>query len=158
MRLHHWTHPQKEIEYNLKSGVSKEINLNEPHKEGEPCPGFSAKEKRLFGPYVSFAIFKDENGIMFYAGSKGWPLSDQEIKFSHSRPFPFLSRFCVHDSEKIAFSIIYSHLGRLLYTLIDPTYDKLEQDADFFLEFIAENANSKDWLSNVNNIWCVAST
>ena len=158
MRLRYWTHSQKDVEYDPESGVSTVIKLDSPRKEGEACPGFSAKEKHSLGLYVNFAIFKDERGVVFYAGSKGWSLNSQEVKLSHSRPFPCFSRFRVFESGECVFSFTYSHLGRSLYAFVDPTYDKIDQDADFFLEYVAENATSKEWLSNIENIWSSAST
>lgn len=51
------------------------------------------------------------------------------------------------------FSFWYAHVGRLLWEIIDPTYNKLDEDHDFFLSFVAENATSATWQSNVRERW-----
>jgi hypothetical protein len=156
MRLHHWTHPQKEIEYDLSSGKSQIVYLDKPRDEKAICPGFSARERGLFGRKENFAILNDGEGIVFCARKKIWNLTDPNVKVKHSRFFLFLSSFCVSVSGKNEYSIIYSHIGRMLIMLIDPTYDKIDQDGDFFLEFVAENSNSKEWLQNARDLWCVS--
>jgi len=36
---------------------------------------------------------------------------------------------------------------------LDPTYDKIDEDSDFFLAFVAENAQSPEWQANIRNRW-----
>ena len=158
MRLHHWTHPRKEIEFNLNDGTARVFELSEDRPENSICPGYSASERRAFGGREHFAVYKLNSDIVFNAGRKSWNLSDDAVEVEHTRPYPFFSRFSVKVSGKTEYSINYCHLGRLLYMCLDPTYDKLEQDADFFLEFVAENGNSKEWLSHVASQWRSASS
>lgn len=155
MKLHHWTHPLKEIVFDINTGQASTSLLNEQRNDNSDCPGFSASESKVFGPKVNFAIFRNDNGIVFYAGKRSWLLNDKNVEIIHSRPFPFLSRFTVKVSGEIDYVITYSHFLRVMYMLIDPTYDKLEQDADFFLEFVAENCKSSEWLKNAENQWCI---
>lgn len=51
------------------------------------------------------------------------------------------------------FSFTYPHLGRLLLALVDPTSDGIDEDTDFFLKFVAENACSPDWRDAVKHQW-----
>ena len=46
--------------------------------------------------------------------------------------------------------------GRLLAAMADPTYDGIDQDQDFFLEFVARNATSPQWLEGVLSLWVSA--
>jgi len=154
VRLHHWTHPQKEIEFDLSRGTSEVVKLDGPRDQNAVCPGYAATEKQFMGRKQHFAIFKSGNGIVFHAGKKHWQLNDSSVKVKHSRPYPFLSRFCIEVSGHKEYSIIYSHLVRVLFMFIDPTYDKIDQDADFFLEFVAENGTTSEWLKHATEHWC----
>lgn len=153
MRLRHWTHPCKDIEYDPFSGTSQTIQLETPRDNHAVCFGYAASEKRFWGRKEHFAIFKNSQGIVFYAGKRCWQLNNPAISMTHSRPFPFLSRFVIEVSGQKDYTLTYSHIGRLLYTFIDPTYDKIDQDDDFFLEFIAENALSKSWQQQASDVW-----
>lgn len=155
MRLRHWTHPCKDIEYDPFSGRSKTIKLNAPRNEHADCFGYAASEKRFLGQEEHFAIFKNSKGIIFCAGQQCWELNHSTIKISHSRPYPFLSRFIIQAPNRKDYSFTYSHIGRLLYMFIDPTYDKIDQHEDFFLEFIAEHALSSAWQQHAHDTWAI---
>jgi hypothetical protein len=81
------------------------------------------------------------------------PRSDTcpELSFSHQR-FVVLSRFRVLQAGRVVFSFWYAPVGRLLMEIIDATYDTLDEDHDF-LAFVAGNATSVTWQSNVRERW-----
>jgi hypothetical protein len=57
------------------------------------------------------------------------------------------------DRTRRFFAVYRTHLARFLLALTDPTYDKVNQEADFFLEFIAEHANAIEWIQIVRERW-----
>ena len=158
MRLHHWTHPKKEIEFDIDVGQGKVIEIDSPRDKNSECPGFAFSEKRFFGKNECYAIFKSNNDLVFCAGNLKWVLSNKNLKICHWHPFPFFSRFSISVSGVKEYSITYCHFSRMLYALIDPTYDKIDQDSDFFLEFIAENAGSEEWQLHAKNHWYESSS
>ena len=79
--------------------------------------------------------------------------ADSSVEFWHTRRLPFISRFDVYVEGRRVFEIRYSRVARLLWALIDITYDKIDQNSDFFLEFVAENANSPGWRNHVLEQW-----
>jgi hypothetical protein len=153
MRLHHWTHARKEIEFDVSTGQARIITLYRPRRKESDCSGYSTYESDLFGRREHFAVFKNAEGIAFYAGKQHWQLNDPAVKIFHTRPLPFLSRFTVTVLGEIEYRITYTHFLRTLFLFIDPTYDKIDQDADFFLEFVAEQAHSEEWLKFVESHW-----
>ena len=89
-----------------------------------------------------FALYRSNNSVVFQTGAQQWIAADSSVEFWHTRRLPFISRFDVYVEGRRVFSIRYSRVARLLWALIDITYDKIDQNSDFFLEFVAENANS----------------
>jgi hypothetical protein len=152
MVVYHWTHEQKNIVFDPIKGTAKVVLLDIPNKD--KLQGYGANENRVFGKRVEFVIVIEKGNLNFYAGNKKWNLEQGNIKFKHERNIPFLSKFQIFNNSQCEFSITYSHIGRLLYSFIDPTYDKLEQDSDFFLEFITENALCESWQKHVKKEWC----
>ena len=157
MRLHHWSRARKDVEFDPATGAATVIALAAPRSGSEAALGFAEFERALLGARQIFAVFRDGDSVVFSAGAKRWALDRPGLRLVHSRRFPFLSRFRVWEDERLAFSITYLHLGRLLVALLDPTYDKLDQDSDFFLEFVAEHAGSSEWRAHVLEQWAPGS-
>ena len=153
MLLNHWTHECKQIEFNSETGRAKSVNLSNAKNTDKPCLGFAHSQKRVFGCRINFAIYREKNNIIFSAGNKKWNTSGSEIEFKHSQPFPFISKFQVIENGICTFSILYSHLVRALYSIIDVTYDQIDRDADFYLEFVSENILNKEWRAMVIEKW-----
>jgi hypothetical protein len=153
MRLHHWTHSKRDIEFDPTTGSGRTVALPSLRPDDAPLTGYAAFERRFLGERMWFAIFRRGESIVFHAGTRHWHAGAPGLEFVHRHPFPLLSRFEIHEAGTRVFTFTYSHLGRLLFALNDPTYDKIDQDADFFLEFVAEQANSSEWRENVLTIW-----
>ena len=115
--------------------------------------GFADFERSLFGSRQVSALFKTGNALFFSVGARRWELGQPGLRFSHGRPFPFVSYFRVLESDRVVFSILYSHVKRLLVELIDPTYDKLDEESDCFLAFVAEYAQSPEWQAQARERW-----
>jgi hypothetical protein len=151
MRLNHWAHSQKEIEFDTCEGVGQILGLDKPRDHKSRCSGFSAKEKHILGQQEYFAIVQTQVNTLFYAGKQCWILGNTNLELQHKRIFPFLCTFQVIESGVVKYSIIYSRLLRSLGMFIDPTYDKIDQDSDFFLEFVAETCNTQEWLEHAKS-------
>ena len=153
MRLHAWNTVWRDVEFDPRSGVASTIKLPAPRSDASVPTGFAHFERSLFGPRQVFALFKLGDILFFSAGARRWQLDQAGLQFVHSHPFPFLSRFRVVETGQTVFSITYSHVGRLVFALIDPTYDKIDEDSDFFLAFVAEYAQSPEWQANARQRW-----
>jgi len=153
MLLNDWTHERKQIEFNPETGRAKTIPMSNGKNTDEPCVGFAHCEKRIFGSKVNFAIYRENDNIKFSACNKNWNTGSSGIEFKHLQPFPFISKFQIIEDGVCTFSIVYSHLGRALYSIIDVTYDQIDRDADFYLEFVAENILNKEWRAMVLEKW-----
>ncbi len=158
MLLNHWTHQRKQVEFDPVTGKAKTILLKNSKNTDTICLGFSHTEKKVFGSKVNFAVYKENGKIIFQAGCQKWDTGTNGIQFKHSTPFPFLSKFQVIENDKCAFSIVYSHLGRVLLSILDVTYDQLDKDADFFLGCMADDILDPEWRSMVQKRWGVIST
>jgi hypothetical protein len=156
MRLHAWKTVWRDVEFDPRSGSASTIKLSSPRPDTSAPIGFAHYERSLFGPRQVFALFKVGDALFFSAGARRWQLDQAGLQFVHTHPFPFLSRFRVVESGQAAFSITYSHVGRLLFALLDPTYDKIDEDTDFFLAFVAEYAQSAEWQANARQRWVSA--
>lgn len=153
MRLHQWSRAWRDVEFDSATGSARVIRLPTARPDTSPVSGFVAFERFLCGVPTAFALYRQADAVFFSAGCRAWRLGQSDLSFSHTRPFPLFSRFQVLEGSRVAFSFTYSHVGRLLWELLDPTYDKLDEDSDFFLSFVAEQAASPSWLQDVKEHW-----
>jgi hypothetical protein len=153
MRLHAWSTSRRDIEFDPATGSSAVIRLPASRPDTSVPTGFAHIERNLFGPQQVFALFRSGDALYFCAGARRWQLGQPELRFVHSHLFPFFSRFRVLESDRVVFSIVYSHLGRSLVVVMDPTYNNLDEDNDFFLAFVAQHAQSPEWQANVRQRW-----
>lgn len=153
MRLHRWNRAAQDIEFDPESGSASLIKLDGPRDESAVPVGFAQFERTLFGARQVFAVFRRGDSVIFAAGSRLWQLDQPDLRLLHSRPRPFCSRFSVIEGGGVAFSILYSHVGRLFFAHLDPTYDRLDEETDFFLSFVAEYGSSPEWQANVLERW-----
>ena len=149
MRLDHWTHSQKAVVFDRKTGEAETIQLSEPRSEDHHPLGWSVSEKPLFGQRINFALVREPPDLLFYAGNTSWNLCDDSIDLRHVQFLPFMSKFEIWQGDKLVFTITYHHFLRLLGLIVDVTYDGLDRDADFFLEFVAHQSKSRDWVEHV---------
>ncbi len=153
MRLPEWSQACRDIEFEPATGSSRVIRLIAPRPDAGPVSGFAAFERPLWGRPVTFALYRAADDLRFSAGRRSWTLGPSGLSFSHEQPFACLSRFQVLESGRVTFSFTYSHVGRLMWAILDPTYNKLDQEADFFLAFVAEQAASPSWQQRVRELW-----
>lgn len=153
MRLHAWGTTTRDIEFDPATGSAAVIKLPESRPDTTVPAGFAHFEQGLFRARQVFALFRSGDTLFFSAGARRWQLGQPGLRFVHSFPVPFLSRFRVFESDRVVFSIWYSHVGRLLFAVMDPTYDKLAEESDFFLAFVAEYAQSPEWQAQVRERW-----
>jgi len=156
MRLHHWGHAWRDVEFDAATGFARIIRLPVPRPDTSPVSGFVAFEHALWGASVAFALYRAGDDLFLSAGRRTWNLGQSGLSFSHRQPFPFISQFQVLEFGQVVFSFSYSHLGRLLWALLDPTYDKLDEDQDFFLAFVAEYGVTPSWQHNARERWVPA--
>jgi len=148
-----WRRADRDIDFNPNTGGGDVIYLQSPRPDDTPTSGFAESERGLCGTRQFFAVYREREDIFFNAGPQRWCLGSPGLCFEHDHRFPFVSRFRVIQSGEVVLAFSYPHFGRLLLALADPTYDKINQDTDFFLEFIAEQANSPEWIQNVCERW-----
>jgi hypothetical protein len=153
MRLFAWRRSDCDIEFDPASGSAKVLKLSAPRPSEAPCFGFAQFERSIAGSRIVFAVYHQRETVFFSAGASRWPLGSPHIRLEHERRVPFTSRFRVVVAGRPEFSFEYLHIGRWLFELMDPTYDAIDQDSDFFLEFLAEQAGSPQWLGNVRERW-----
>jgi hypothetical protein len=153
MHLQAWNSAWRNIDFDPATGSATLIRLPGPRPENATPHGFAHFERRVFGARRTFAVFKSGDDLFFSAGSTQWKLGDPDLSFKHSHPFPFTSRFWVLESGQVAYSILYSHFGRSLFAIMDPTYDQIDEDSDYFLAFMAENAQDPEWVKNIRARW-----
>ena len=154
MLLHAWRTVWRDVEFDPATGSTSVIKRQTARADTAVPSGFAHFERDLFrGRRQAFALFRSGDALFFCAGRHRWKLGQPGLRFAHDHPFPFLSRFRVFESDRVVFSSSYSHIGRLLFALLDPTYDKIDEDSDFFLAFVAENAQSPEWQANIRNRW-----
>src|SRR5262245_39214075 len=153
MRLHTWSSLRQDIEFDSASGSATVIKLPAPRPDHAVPRGFADFERQLFGTRQAFAVYRSGDAVFFNAGVRRWELGQPGLRFLHGNPFPFFSRFSVVVADRVVFTIQYPHLGRLLWAMIDPTYDGLDEEHDFFLAFVAKHAQSPEWLANVRKHW-----
>ncbi len=156
MRLYCWNSAGRDIEFDPQTGSARTIRLDGPRDASTGPIGFAQFERPFLGKRQVFAVFRRGDAIVFSAGVRSWRLDQPGLRLIHERPFPFLSRFSVIEDERETFSILYSHLGRLLLAVADPTYDQIDEDSDFLLGFLAEHGVSPEWRAGVLEQWSAA--
>ncbi len=129
MRLHAWSTVWRDIEFDPRTGSASIVKLPAPWPNTSVPTGFAHFERGLLGPDRCSHSSRAATRVFFGAGARHWQVDQAGLRFVHSRPFPFLSRFRVLESGRVVFSILYSHVGRLLFEIVDPTYDKLDEES-----------------------------
>lgn len=122
MRLDAWRNLTHDIEFDPHTGTAAVITRPAPRPDTSVPIGFAGFEKPLFRQPIAFALFKSGDALYFAAGDRRWRLGQPGLRFVHSHPFPFFSRFRVFESDRVVFSIVYPHVRRLLAAFADPTY------------------------------------
>ena len=158
MRLHAWRTVRRDIEFDPETGSAQVIRLAAPRPEGSIPAGFAAFERSALGRQQVFALYRSGDELFFNAGRQRWRLGSPDLEFAHRHLLPFVSRFRVLESGRTTFSIVYLHIGRLFLALLDWTYDKIDEDQDFFLGFVAEYAQSADWQKHIGLRWSSATS
>lgn len=157
MRLHCWNRAWRDIELDLETGAASVIKLERP-RDGSGAPvGFAQFERAVLGGAQIFAVFRQDDSVVFSAGRRRWHLDQPGLRLVHRGPFPFCSRFSVLEDGRETYSILYTHVRRTLWAIADPTYDKIDEETDFFLAFIAEYGGSPEWRGNALRQWSSAS-
>lgn len=156
MRLRSWSRAARDVEFDPRTGKGRVVALPGARDEGDELSGFAARERPLLGLGEWFAVYRGGDELFFHAGSRRWELQRPEIRLLHERRNPLRSRFLVLEGGREVYAIDYSHVIRSLFALIDPTYDKLDEDSDFFLEFMAAHARDPAWQENALARWTSA--
>jgi hypothetical protein len=156
MRLDAWSTMKRDVEFDPVTGAATMVTLPSPRLNTSVPAGFADFERQVLGARQVFALVKSGNTLFFSAGARRWELGQPGLRFVHGRPFPFLSRFRVIESDRVVFSILYSHVGRVLLKPIDPTYDKRDHESDVFVSFVAEYATSPEWQVQARERWASA--
>ena len=153
MRLRHWTHPRKEIEFDPEKGKGKLIKLQAERDKNAACPGFSFKESSYPFKSVQFAVYKQGSNIIFAAGVKKWALNSANVQLIHKHIGKCFSSLSVSVNGNVEFTFKYFHPFASLSAFIDGTYDNIDYDGDFPLAFIAENSTDEEWAKHVLDNW-----
>ena len=147
MILHSWSRVDRDVRFDPVTGRSESIPVPGRRELEPPIAGFAASERSTSGPLVTFAVYRSGPGIFLSAGARRWLLGAPELRLEHTRRVPFVSRFRVSEGGRPTFVYSYFHFRRLMLALLDPTYDGIDQDHDFFLEFLAREALTPAWLA-----------
>ncbi len=153
MKLRHWTHPKKEIDFDPKSGKGKVVLLQQNRDPNSPCKGFSFKVISTSLKTVCFAVYKAGSNIMFAVGKKVWAINSPEVELHHSHKGKLISFFSVTVNGKTEFALTYLHPLATVSMFIDPTYDNIDYDSDFPLASITEDSKKAEWAGHVLANW-----
>jgi hypothetical protein len=153
MRLQAWSSAWRDIDFDPATGSASAIRLPGARPDSAPLCGFAQFERRVFGAREVFALYRSGDALFFSAGARRWKLGDPGLRFTHGHRGPFMSNFRVVESEGVGYSLLYPHVGRTVYAIVDPTYDGIDRDSDFFLAFVAENAQKTEWQENIRERW-----
>lgn len=152
MRLRDWRSDRRDIEFDPAAGRTHSLVLPAPRSDTSPLQGFAAFERSLWAARVAFALYRAGSQLFFNAGARRWDLTESGLSFSHRR-FGLVSRFRVLESGRVVFTFWYAHIGRLLWEIVDPTYDGLDEEQDYFLLFVAEYATTAGWQKSARERW-----
>ena len=127
------------VEFDVDSGrvISGRRTLGDP--KTAPTSGFTKTERGRRGRAFDFAVYRDFDDVYFQAGNKRWRVGDPNVRFSHARLSPISSRFRVEVGGAVDFDFAYAHPLRSLVEMLDPTYDYLDLESDFFLIYVADH-------------------
>ena len=156
MRLRHWTYAVRDVELDPVSGRGRTVPLAAPVVSDVPIAGFAASERTVWGRRTWFAVYRVGDAVVLQVGARRFALGDPSLELEHRRLSPAFSRFTVREGGAVVFQLRYWHPGRLVMALIDPTYDGIDQETDFFLEFLAERADDTAWRERVLTQWVEA--
>jgi len=153
VRLEHWSRALQYVEFDATAGVGRGHWLSSPRPSDAGLAGFASSERGWLGRRHWFALFRTGDEIVFQAGKRRWRVGDPEVSYVHVQPTPFSSRFEVRKGGHPELSFRYHNLGRALFARVDPGYDGIDHETDYFLEFVAINAGSASWRQNALEQW-----
>jgi hypothetical protein len=152
MRLAYWSSVWFDGDFEPPSGVVRRFRLPNPRDTTQRLPGFFAIERTLVGRRITLALYQLDGTLFLQAGTRRWELSNPLLRFQFDvLPSGVFSRFRVFEEGHQTWELTYSHVGRALHAVIDPTYDVLEMENDHFLAFVASAVLSPEWQENARS-------
>lgn len=146
MLLHAWHRVDRDVDFDPDTGLARVIKRPGRRTVDDPPRGFASFERSLSGRRHVFAVYRSGDEVFLSAGVNRWRLTEPGLRLVHARATPFVSRFVVSRRSEDAMRFSYVHIGRLFFELVDPTYDRIDHEQAFFLEFLATYALTPTWL------------
>jgi len=139
--------------FNPRTGALWRLPLPSPRKAGAPLAGYCALERTLNGIRLPVVIYSCGTFLRLHVGPSVWQLPDPSISFVHTSVEGVTqSSFSVLCNGADALSFSYRHRIRSAIASVDPTYDGLDHEADYFLSFLAAQAADPEWQAAVPSL------
>jgi hypothetical protein len=102
-------------------------------KDSAVC-GFGTVERTIEHGNMFFALYRSDRTVVFQAGPQSWALNTGRLRFEHRlRVDTRSSEFSVFQDDRLAFGCSYRHPVRSTMARLDPTYDNIDFEKDYFL-------------------------
>lgn len=109
-------------------------------KDSAVCGFGSVELTTEHGPML-FALYRSGGTIVFQAGPQSWRLNTSSLRFEHRlRADKRSSEFSVFQDDRLAFACSYRHAFRSIMARLDPTYDNIDFEHDYFLGHVGSLA------------------
>jgi len=109
-------------------------------KDSAAC-GFGSIERTIEHGRMFFALYRSRRRVIFQAGSQSWVLNTSRVRFEHRlRADKRSSEFSVLHDGRLAFACSYRHTLRSTMARLDPTYDSIDFEHDYFLGHVGNLA------------------
>ena len=103
-------------------------------QKDSPVCGFGAVERTIERGPMFFALYRSDRKVMFQVGPQSWALNAAGLRFEHRlRADRKSSEFSVFEDDRLAFACSYHHAVRSTMAKLDPTYDNIDFEQDYFL-------------------------
>lgn len=99
------------------------------------------------GRRTLWALYRDGDGIRLRIGGSCWDTLDGRVRVELDWPRFGVARFRIRVDGRIDHESRRSYPFRSLIARIDPTYDAIEYETDFFEAFIEVACVQRDWLA-----------
>ena len=146
MLLHLWDRVDRDVEFDPDTGLTRVVRRPGRRSVDDPPRGFASFERSVRGRRLVFAVYRAGEDVYLSAGRNRWRLTEPGLRLTHSRPSLLVSEFVVSMASEDVLRFRYFHIVRVLFELVDPTYDRIDQEQAFFLDFLATYALTPTWL------------
>jgi len=133
--------------FEVSTGSSEFASKRKVPRERLKISGYAVKHRNDF-----LAVYADNDRVFFKVNSNEWDFSSFDTELQYSRVL-FLEFVKIRVQGKTVFSKWYNVFGILRAAVKDPTFDKIDEDSSYFLQWCYRILNNSERRKTIAREW-----